>query len=84
MITMVPFDSDWNRIAALTNDDSWRAEKMPPGGVSLPSRYGCCLLRAASSSARMNTSLKVSFGRAIGSLTVSAFGRGVARSSFTA
>jgi choline dehydrogenase len=28
MITVVPHDSDWNGIAELTGDDSWRAEKM--------------------------------------------------------
>lgn len=28
MITVVPHDSDWNHIAELTGDDSWRAEKM--------------------------------------------------------
>ncbi len=28
MITIVPHDSDWNGIAELTGDDSWRAEKM--------------------------------------------------------
>jgi choline dehydrogenase len=28
MITMVPHDSDWNGIADLTKDDSWRADRM--------------------------------------------------------
>ena len=28
MITVIPQDSDWNYIAQLTGDDSWRAEKM--------------------------------------------------------
>ncbi|HEV7429373.1 MAG TPA: GMC family oxidoreductase [Thermoanaerobaculia bacterium] len=28
MITVVPHDSDWNGIAELTGDESWRAEKM--------------------------------------------------------
>jgi choline dehydrogenase len=28
MITIVPHDSDWNAIADLTRDDSWRAENM--------------------------------------------------------
>jgi len=28
MITVVPHDSDWNEIAQLTGDDSWRAENM--------------------------------------------------------
>ena len=28
MITIVPHDSDWNGIADLTGDESWRAEKM--------------------------------------------------------
>ncbi|HXH40975.1 MAG TPA: GMC family oxidoreductase N-terminal domain-containing protein, partial [Thermoanaerobaculia bacterium] len=28
MITIVPHDSDWNGIAELTGDESWRAEKM--------------------------------------------------------
>ena len=28
MITVVPHDSDWNAIADLTGDDSWRANKM--------------------------------------------------------
>ncbi|HKP12778.1 MAG TPA: NAD(P)-binding protein, partial [Blastocatellia bacterium] len=28
MITVVPQDSDWNDIAALTGDDSWQADKM--------------------------------------------------------
>jgi choline dehydrogenase len=28
MITIVPHDSDWNGIAELTGDDSWRAERM--------------------------------------------------------
>jgi choline dehydrogenase len=28
MITIVPHDSDWNAIADLTGDESWRAEKM--------------------------------------------------------
>jgi choline dehydrogenase len=28
MITLVPHDSDWNGIAELTGDDSWRAEEM--------------------------------------------------------
>lgn len=28
MITMVPHDSDWNAIADLTGDESWRAENM--------------------------------------------------------
>jgi len=28
MITIVPHDSDWNGIAALTGDQSWRAEEM--------------------------------------------------------
>ena len=28
MITVVPHDSDWNAIADLTKDESWRAEKM--------------------------------------------------------
>jgi choline dehydrogenase len=28
MITLVPHDNDWERIAELTKDDSWRADKM--------------------------------------------------------
>lgn len=30
MITVVPQDSDWNHIADITSDDSWRADKMRP------------------------------------------------------
>jgi choline dehydrogenase len=30
MITVVPQDSDWNYIAEVTGDDSWRAERMRP------------------------------------------------------
>jgi choline dehydrogenase-like flavoprotein len=30
MITVVPQDSDWNHIADITGDDSWRADKMRP------------------------------------------------------
>jgi choline dehydrogenase len=30
MITVIPQDSDWNHIADLTGDDSWRAEHMRP------------------------------------------------------
>jgi len=30
MITVVPQDSDWNRIAEATGDESWRAERMRP------------------------------------------------------
>ncbi len=30
MITVVPQDSDWERIADATGDDSWRAERMRP------------------------------------------------------
>ncbi|HEY3051972.1 MAG TPA: GMC oxidoreductase [Thermoanaerobaculia bacterium] len=30
MITIVPHDSDWNGIAEVTGDDSWRAERMRP------------------------------------------------------
>ena len=30
MITLYPHDRDWNDIAALTGDDSWRAENMRP------------------------------------------------------
>jgi choline dehydrogenase len=30
MITVVPQDSDWNKIAEITGDDSWSADKMRP------------------------------------------------------
>jgi choline dehydrogenase len=55
MITMVPHDSDWDAIADLTGDDSWRADKMwkyfqrverctyreaPRPGASDPSGHG--------------------------------------------
>jgi choline dehydrogenase len=30
MITVVPQDSDWDEIAVITGDDSWRAERMKP------------------------------------------------------
>jgi choline dehydrogenase len=55
MIAMVPHDSDWNAIADLTGDESWRAEKMwqyfqrvernsyrkpPAPGASDPSGHG--------------------------------------------
>lgn len=55
MITMVPHDSDWNAIAELTGDDSWRADRMwqyfqrverctyreaPRPGASDPSGHG--------------------------------------------
>ena len=30
MVTVVPQDSDWNHIAEITGDDSWRAERMRP------------------------------------------------------
>jgi choline dehydrogenase len=55
MITVVPHDSDWNGIADLTGDDSWRADRMwkyfqrvercsyrepPPHGASDPSGHG--------------------------------------------
>lgn len=30
MITIVPHDSDWNRIAELTGDGSWQADRMHP------------------------------------------------------
>jgi choline dehydrogenase len=48
MITVVPQDSDWNRIADDTGDESWRAERMRPyfarlencGYVSRPGTLG--------------------------------------------
>jgi choline dehydrogenase len=55
MITVVPHDSDWNGIAHLTGDDSWRADQMwkyfqrvehcsyrrpPPPGEHDPSGHG--------------------------------------------
>jgi choline dehydrogenase len=55
MITVVPHDSDWNAIADLTGDESWRAKLMwkyfqrvehcsyhepPPPGASDPSGHG--------------------------------------------